>query len=191
MNFSIRPGHLRDQGFVCSRLLNGSRNGHFHIDVDNKQKMKTFRAQVNDALHSTQDNPHSIRSIYIAESRAQRIGIAIVDFIDPYGFNREIHAMSILPEYQSQGYGSALLDQLMTRLQASGIYVRCSAASEQMYQMLLHRGFHYLRTTDGGYRVLKRDTLDLRDLMTAQSDRHGLLIDRWLQQQEAPPLFGG
>jgi GNAT superfamily N-acetyltransferase len=191
MNFNIRPGNPRDQGFVCSRLLNGSRNGHFHIDVDNKQKMQTFRAQVGRALQSTQTNPHSVRSIYIAESAAQRIGIAIVDFIDPYGFNREIHAMSILPEYQGRGYGSALLDQLLEKLQICGIYVRCGAASETMYQMLLHRCFRYLRTTEGGYRVVKRETLDPRDLMTAQPEYHGVLIEKWLQQEQAPPFSAG
>ena len=143
-----------DSAFVESLLLAGARKGQFNAKLVNhrenvRQDVRSMIVQqrlLNSPLYA---------EVMIYKVGQQRAGFSIMCGVTDFPNAIEIYALGVHKSFRGQGLGSKMLDELLHLwLTHRDVYAQCLVASEQMFQMLLHRHFECLFTLPGGARVL-------------------------------------
>jgi len=154
MQFSYATANLNDAPFIESLLLAGARKNHFNPDLIDKRDF--LRKDVQSMISKKQllDSPlYAETTIY--KAGAQRAGFSIMSGITDFPNCIEIYALSVQRPFRGTGLGSSILDEILYQwLPRCDVYARCSAASEQLFQMLLRRQFEFRFTMPNGMRVL-------------------------------------
>jgi len=91
----------------------------------------------------------------IAQHGAEPIGHAILTEVQGTP-GIELYAMALDDRFRGRGWGSALLDLLITQFlpQNGMMTARCYPRSVVMYELLVSRGFEYFMTLRSGLRVM-------------------------------------
>ena len=148
--------NITDLSFIYSCLLYGARKGHYSFNAENPEVVRQMKKEIQSVISHQRllDRRYALASIYTLKNKRIATSIMSAAFLNDDSF--EFHAVSVARKFQNRGYGSHIIDDLLSRYQHSEIYARCSPASEKMNELLENRGFR-LHSIDMGYKVLVRD----------------------------------
>jgi GNAT superfamily N-acetyltransferase len=144
-----------DLVFMRELLIDGAQHGHF------SKKIVEEPNYIDNTLASIVksgrlfDRPLRAQAI-IFEHNRQRVGFAVMAEVEANRGGNEIYIFAVDSKLRGQGYGRAMLNEILHRWSLVDVFARCYPASEHMYQMLLKAGFHYLFDMKDGARVLRR-----------------------------------
>ena len=156
MALTVSVAESSDYDFIRKGTLNASRKKHFGILPHKPEQRDMMDASIYSLImeHRFLDGLYAVP--YVFWKQHSRIGFLVMTELFPGEGGNEIHLAFVSQKHQGKGYGSWMMDYILGTRQGQDIYARCAPASEQMYQMLLRRGFEYVRTTDYAYRILLR-----------------------------------
>ncbi|MDH5387644.1 MAG: GNAT family N-acetyltransferase [Gammaproteobacteria bacterium] len=151
-----RTANITDLSFIYSCLLYGARKGHYSFNAENPEVVRQMKQEIQYVISHQRllDRRYALASVYTLQNK--RIAISIMSAAFLNDDSSEIYAVSVARQFQNRGYGSYIIDDLLSRYQHSEIYARCSPTSEKMNELLEKRGFR-LHSTDMDYKVLIRD----------------------------------
>lgn len=154
MQLTFSLATLSDAPFIESLLMAGARKGQFNSRLLSHRDRVRKDVQSMIAQQRLLDSPLYAEAM-ICKVGQERAGFSIMCGVTDFPNGIEIYALGVHKAFRGQGLGSKLLDELLYHwLARRDIYAQCLAASEQMFQMLLHRHFEFLFTLPGGARVL-------------------------------------
>ena len=150
-----RIANITDLHFICGCILYGGRKGHYSIDVDNPDIVKSMKREMQSVINSQRllDTRHARATIYSIGGK--RIAMVIISEASPGDSCYEIYAMSVIKSHQNKGYGLQILDSVLNRFVYLDICARCLPASGRMSYLLAKRGFEF-HSMDKAYTVLLR-----------------------------------
>ncbi|MFC1589543.1 GNAT family N-acetyltransferase [Pseudomonadota bacterium] len=164
MKLIQRTANITDLSFIYSCLLYGARKGHYAFNAENPEVVRQMKKEVQSVILNQRllDRRYALASVYTLQNK--RIATSIMSEAFLNDDSLEIHAVSVAKRFQKQGYGSQIIDDLLSKYQHSEIYARCSHASETMNDLLENRGFR-LHATEMDYKVLIKDAFISRSLV--------------------------
>ena len=151
---------ISDIGFMSQLLVHGAQQGHF------SPRILETPGFINNTLVSLLqygrlfDKPLRAQTI-IFEHNKKRIGFAVIAEVETNQGGNELYAMAVDEQLRGQGYGRAMLDEILKRWSSVTLYARCFPSSQQMYDMLIKSGFVFLFDRKDGARVLARSAVNL------------------------------
>jgi ribosomal protein S18 acetylase RimI-like enzyme len=153
-----------DLDFLYSSCLYGARKGHYAVNVENPEMLGSLKQELQSVIDQQRllDGRRALASVFSLNKK--RIAMLIISELIPDSDKFEIYALSVMKKYQQRGFGSQILQGLVSRLPQAQIVARCSPASDQMVFMLEKHGFK-LDSIDQDYRVLARTVPDASDLV--------------------------
>ena len=156
MPFTYQPATLQDIDFITSLILAGARKGHFYPHLANNKTM--LRQLVLSMIHSgAQFSSGSFSEVMLGWQDNTRAGTTIITNTEKKDNSIELAVIIVKKELHGQGIGRLMLDGLLKRwLPYKTIYARCFPVSDKLVEMLLHREFKIVQTTDTGTRILRR-----------------------------------
>jgi len=158
MSLSVRSATAKDLGFVLSLAQNGARHGHFDKIV--REKKGIFREYLNKVVSCGCDLRGYPAHLYVAFEDGERVATATVTTaIGTPDVGVELEMIAVRKDCQSRGYGSILLDTLISLYVPRGsVYLRCLPASRKIRQMLLRRHFNEVGAI-GEATIFRRESL--------------------------------
>ncbi len=159
---SLRLGAPGDINFVVSQVAEGACQGSFspaYLKKEMQQHLAQALSRVyqhGDLSRSTYRGIETVPAdLWVCEQEHRALGFLLVAGLDNRGGpERELYMIAVQPDYRGQGLGRLLTDFFCERFAGSTLHAQCRPESEQMYAMLLRRGFIHRGNTVGGYRVL-------------------------------------
>ena len=154
-----RIANITDLHFISSCILYGAKKGHYSIDAENKVIAKCMKDEIRSIItdNKLSDSRHAQATIYSVENK--RIAFAVTSEASPGDSCYEIYALSVKNSYQSNGYGSQILDSVLNRFLYLDICARCLPASDRMIRLLVQRGFEF-HSKDKDCVILHRTAMD-------------------------------
>lgn len=156
--FSFRNAEEKDLDFIYKLMISGSERGHFSEAFLTPEGSKGLKLNLRSILTKKQR----------LDARKPAYGVIYHNEGVPVGFlinssiyeskGTEIWMMAISEEFQNQGHGSALLDEILRNFAdyRGLLMARCHPASEVMFKMFIKRGFTHKDTGEEGTRILIR-----------------------------------
>lgn len=156
--FSFKNAEIFDLDFIYKEILKGASKGHFSemfLTPEGGNGLKLNLASILTKRRRLDSDQPAYGIIYHRQGKP--VGFMINSSIQG-NTGTEIWMMGISEEYQAQGHGSALLNEIMGHMSDYNgvIMARCHPASERMYRMFLNRGFKHEQTGENGTRCLVR-----------------------------------
>lgn len=138
-----RIANITDLCFISSCILYGARRGSYSIDAEDQAVVKCMKNELRSIItdNKLSDSRHAQATIYSVENK--RIAFVIISEASPGESCYEIYALSVKNSYQDKGYGSQILDSVLSRFLYLDICARCLPASDKMIHILIRRGFKF------------------------------------------------
>lgn len=156
---SLRALHSDDMAFI-ERLYAGSRAEEMSRSGWPAEHIASFLSQQFHAQHAYYQAHYSDGELLIIELDGQAIG-RLYMFWGPTTLN--LIDITLLPEFQGQGIGSALIEAQLRRADEQGLHVELFVESYNPAQRLYGRLGFYVCGDSGVYLKLRRDArLDSR-----------------------------
>ncbi|WFS17197.1 GNAT family N-acetyltransferase [Pseudomonas sp. 905_Psudmo1] len=156
--FSFKNAENSDIDFMHKEILAGASKGHFSesfLTPKGSNGLKLNLTSIVGAKRRLDSDKPAYGVIY--HRQGAPVGFIINSSIQGKT-GTEIWMMGISENYQGQGHGAALLDEILRHFSDYNgvIMARCHPASQKMYQMLINRGFKHETTGEHGTRFLVR-----------------------------------
>ena len=174
MKLEQRLANITDLDFINGCILNGARKGHYSFNAENPAMVAAMKKEIRSVITAQVllDQRYAQASVFTLNGK--RIAILILSEAAPGMADLEIYALSVAKKNHNRGYGSQLLDTVLSRHSHSDIYARCSLVSEKMQVMLERRGFRFYGM-DRDFRVLLREadaSSEMAELITMSNLNH-------------------
>ena len=143
MPLNVIEADRTDIDWLISSYLDAANSGHFDYQIDDRETLRMIRANLRSiVLQKKMKDFGRMTQTMIFELDGVRIGACVIAQIIGQPTEVELHIMLVDNAQRGKGYGSMMLDEVISRWHAEcDIYVRCYPASVQMARMLVRRGF--------------------------------------------------
>jgi len=150
----VRPG-LSDVDFMRNLLIDGAKHGHFSRKILEQPDYITNTLLSVVKRGCLYDRPLRTAAVIFKHNKV-RVGFVVMAEVEASNGGNEIYIFVVDPLLRGQGYGHAMLQEILHRWSDVDVFARCYPASVQMYRMLDKHGFVYLFDMKDGARVLCR-----------------------------------
>lgn len=164
MQIVERIANITDLNFIYGCILYGARKGHYFVNPDNPEIVNSMKQETQSVVSRQLLLDHRRAQASVFTLNNKRIAILIMSEATLNSSCLEIYALSVASKYQRQGFGSQIVDRLLSHYQYADIYARCSPVSGNMYKLLVSRGFQF-HSMDDDYKVLLKETLHSQDFV--------------------------
>ena len=158
---SVYQAETSDYNFIYPQVIRAAKHKHFLLDPAYKEERDYLKRNLKSVLSTGKMENGLCGQPLIFQHEGTNIGFALISEIKPGHGGNEIHLFLVHHQYQQQGFGAAMLDEINRRWQSVDLYARCFPASQTMQNMLQRRGFVYTHTNSEGASVLLRQRIDL------------------------------
>ena len=143
MPLNVVEADRTDIDWLISSYLGAASSGHFDYDIDDRVTLRMIRANLRSiVLQKKMKDFGRMTQTMIFELDGVRIGACVIAQIIGQPTEVELHIMLVDDAQRGKGYGSMMLDEVISRWHAEcDIFARCYPASEQMAGMLVRHGF--------------------------------------------------
>lgn len=174
MAYQIFQADIGDVEFMALEILNASAGQHFSGYILRDGKEKLVRRDLHSIITTGQRLNEALRAQpMVLEQHGVPVGFAIISEMFAGQGGHELYVFCIAKQHAGKGHGRYLLDYINRTWSRVDLYCRCAPSSNRMFEMLLHRGFEHIKSTDDGYRILRRNKNLLNFSMMSSSEQPG------------------